>query len=78
MEIEDLILEAAGRRLLPPPEQRRRIREQANLTQCEVAGVLGTDASCISHYERGTREPRGEMRKAYGALLDRLRREVLS
>ena len=62
--------------MLPPPEERRSIREQSNLTQREFADALNTDPSCISHYEHGRREPRGDMRRAYGALLDRLQREV--
>ena len=75
---DELIEEAKARRVLPSPAKRPSIRERANLTQLEVAEALNTDACCISHYERGTREPRGDMRRAYGALLDRLRREVLS
>ena len=64
---------AARRSALPSEGIRRAIRLSAGLTQAEMAQVLGTTRPTVTRYETGTREPRGEMRQRYAALLEELR-----
>lgn len=52
------------RRDLLTPAQRRNLREAAGLSQQELADAIGVTRQAISHWEVGTRTPRG-------ALLDR-------
>jgi ribosome-binding protein aMBF1 (putative translation factor) len=67
---------------LPDPAERRRIREAAGLTQRDVAAELGVHQSLISYWEKAgplgynergehfpKREPIGERRRQYAALL---------
>lgn len=70
--IEHLLAEARRRQSLPPPAVRRLLREQAGLTQDEVAGTIGVGRPSVTRYESGTRDPRGEIRLAYVDLLERI------
>jgi DNA-binding transcriptional regulator YiaG len=70
--IEELLERARSRRTLPPPAERRRIREDAGISQHEVAKALGVSWTAVYRWERGSR-PR-EHEAAYGQLLDELRR----
>ena len=75
----DSVVKKAQRRMdLPAPAVRRLIRQQARLTQENVAEALGSDRASVSRWESGERSPRGEMLDAYATLLERLKREVLS
>jgi hypothetical protein len=67
---------------LPPPEERRRIREAAEWTQEQVADALRCSRQAVSSYEipvnwkqdprhRG-REPSKELRAEYSTLLRKL------
>jgi DNA-binding XRE family transcriptional regulator len=70
---------------LPPPVERRRIREAAGWTQEQVAKELHASRHTISRFEKKAglvngrrasgREPSGELRVAYSALLKRLRED---
>lgn len=63
------LLSASKARKLPTPDERKAIREAANITQAEVAAVIGTSAQAVSQYEAGKRQPRGELRTRYSELL---------
>ena len=72
-ELEELIAMGSRRReRLPSPQIRRHVREQAGLTQQEVADFLRVSRPAVNRYERGTREPRGRVRDEYHVLLERL------
>ena len=53
------------------------IREQAGVSQGDVAEALGVTRPAVSYWETGRREPRGENRRRYVELLGRLARESL-
>jgi len=57
------------RRQLPPPQDRRLIRERAKLTQAEVASAVGVKPPSICRWEKGERMPTGPRLRAYAALL---------
>jgi len=71
-KVAALLQRVARQRRMPPPTARRLLREQARLSQRDVAAVLGVSAVAVSHWERGTRQPRPEHHAAYQALLDKL------
>lgn len=47
----------------------RKARQDARLTQREVAGVCGVSPATVSMWETGHRVPRGKAALAYGRLL---------
>ncbi|QES49745.1 DNA-directed RNA polymerase sigma-70 factor [Streptomyces venezuelae] len=57
---------------LPPPKERRRLRESRELTHDEVAAAVGVTASTVRSWESGRTEPRGRTREAYAKLLAEL------
>jgi len=67
---------------LPPPAERRRIREAAGWTQQEVADELCVSRHTVAKFERRAgwlngrrlqgREPSGDVRASYSELLKRL------
>lgn len=68
--LEEALTRAAARSVpLPALLMRRALREAANLTQRDVATVLGVDRASVARWELGSREPRGELRQAYADLL---------
>lgn len=72
MNPDTVLADARRRRNLPSPVTCRRVREQAGLTQNEVAELLGVERSTVTRYESGTRKPRGTVRLAYVDLLERM------
>lgn len=50
---------------LPEPDRLRSLRESAGISQQELATALGVTRAAVSHWENGTRSPRGEMRHRY-------------
>ncbi|GAA1918753.1 helix-turn-helix transcriptional regulator [Streptomyces durmitorensis] len=64
----------ASRSPLPPPEERKRLRQAHGLTLDEVAGALGVRRATVSGWESSKKptEPRGPEREAYARLLDQL------
>ncbi|MEV7546875.1 helix-turn-helix domain-containing protein [Streptomyces sp. NPDC089915] len=59
---------------LPPPKERRRLRESGELTHEQVASELGVTAGTVRSWETGRTEPGARSREAYADLLDRLAR----
>lgn len=64
-------------RRLPPPAARRQLREQAGLSQLDVARALDVTREAVALWEAGARTPRPETAITYLALLDRLAGEAL-
>ncbi|MER5194844.1 helix-turn-helix domain-containing protein [Streptomyces sp. NPDC002755] len=54
---------------LPPPRQRRHLREAASLTQDQVAERMGVTRETVRAWESGRTTPRGRRREAYAKLL---------
>ncbi|MER5717445.1 helix-turn-helix transcriptional regulator [Streptomyces sp. NPDC002132] len=62
----------ASRSVLPPPAERRRLRQAHGLTLDEVASALHVRRATVSGWESGKTEPRPPERDGYARLLDRL------
>ncbi|MFE5495665.1 RNA polymerase sigma factor [Streptomyces virginiae] len=54
---------------LPAPNERRRLREAAELTLDEVATAVGVAAATVRSWESGRTTPRGRKRDAYARFL---------
>jgi transcriptional regulator with XRE-family HTH domain len=54
---------------LPGPAERMAIRRRARVSRERVADELGVQPLAVARWERGTREPRGELRLRYARLL---------
>ncbi|MFG2984291.1 helix-turn-helix domain-containing protein [Streptomyces sp. NPDC048258] len=54
---------------LPSPEERRRLREAADLTHEQVAAAVGVTVTTVRSWETGRTEPRGRTREAYAKFL---------
>lgn len=67
----DALLEQVPSDDLPPPAERRRLREAAGLSQTQIATALGTRREAVGSWEAGQREPRPPQRAAYARLLSR-------
>ncbi|MEV6478732.1 sigma factor-like helix-turn-helix DNA-binding protein [Streptomyces sp. NPDC051576] len=61
---------------LPPPKERRRLREAGSLTQAQVAARMGVSRETVRSWETGRTTPRGRKREAYGKLLTSLEQEA--
>ncbi|QTD96061.1 telomere-associated protein Tap [Streptomyces cyanogenus] len=62
----------ASRAPLPPPAERKRLRQAHGLTLDEVASALRVRRATVSGWEAGKTEPRPPERDAYARLLDGL------
>ncbi|MEV1077872.1 helix-turn-helix domain-containing protein [Streptomyces sp. NPDC050211] len=60
---------------LPPPDERRRLREAQSLTQAQVAARVGVARETVRSWETGRTTPRGRKREAYANLLAELATE---
>ncbi|WP_105972779.1 helix-turn-helix domain-containing protein [Streptomyces geranii] len=54
---------------LPPPAERRRLRESQSLTRAQVAERVGVSRETVRAWETGRTTPRGRRAQAYAALL---------
>ncbi|MFF0104640.1 helix-turn-helix domain-containing protein [Streptomyces hirsutus] len=54
---------------LPPPEERRRLRESHSLTQAQLARRVGVSRETVRAWESGRAAPRGRKGDAYRKLL---------
>ncbi|WP_326581873.1 helix-turn-helix domain-containing protein (plasmid) [Actinacidiphila glaucinigra] len=68
----DSLLQQVDRGDLPAPAERRRLREEAGLTQQQIAQALATRTQSVGDWEAGRREPRPPKRDAYARLLEGL------
>jgi DNA-binding transcriptional regulator YiaG len=57
---------------LPDPTMRAAIRENAYLTQAELARILGTSRVNLHRWEKGITTPRGDARHRYAEVLAHL------
>ena len=79
--LDQLLAGAQIRRRLPEPPIRRLVRLRADLTQEDIARVVGDKAgrdvnrATIARWENGSRTPRGDLRIAYVQVLERLAAE---
>ncbi|MFF5481058.1 telomere-associated protein Tap [Streptomyces sp. NPDC012935] len=62
----------ASRSALPPPAERKRLRQAHGLTLDEVAAALQVRRATVSGWEAGKTEPRPPERDAYARLLEQL------
>ncbi|MER6227194.1 helix-turn-helix transcriptional regulator [Streptomyces sp900105755] len=62
----------ASRSVLPPPRERKRLRQAHGLTLDEVASALDVRRATVSAWEAGKTEPRPPEREAYARLLNKL------
>jgi transcriptional regulator with XRE-family HTH domain len=62
----------ASRSPLPPPAERRRLRQAHGLTLDEVAAALQVRRATVSGWESGKTEPRPPEREGYARLLGKL------
>ncbi|MYY09458.1 helix-turn-helix domain-containing protein [Streptomyces sp. SID4919] len=60
---------------LPPPKERRRLREARSLSQEDVAARVGVTRETVRSWETGRTDPRGRKRDAYAAFLVAIARE---
>ncbi|WP_037682035.1 helix-turn-helix domain-containing protein [Streptomyces griseus] len=63
---------------LPPPKERRRLREANALTRAQVAEQLGVPRRTVRGWETGRTTPRGPKGEAYGKLLASLNVRMLT
>ena len=68
----DALLEQVPTDDLPPPAERKRLREAAGLSQTQIATALGTRREAVGNWESGRTEPRPPQRAAYTRLLEGL------
>ncbi|MFJ9716629.1 helix-turn-helix domain-containing protein [Streptomyces sp. NPDC101213] len=54
---------------LPPPRERRRLREKGSLTQAQLAARLGVSRETVRAWETGRSTPSGRKRDSYAKLL---------
>jgi DNA-binding transcriptional regulator YiaG len=63
---------------LPPPAARMAIRQRARVSRERMAAELGVHVISIARWERGTRNPHGDLRVRYARLLELLDEIVTS
>ncbi len=59
-------------RRLPPPRMRRAIRQDAGVTQQDVAREMGVHRMTIARWEAGSHQPRGARLVDYIRVLEML------
>jgi DNA-binding transcriptional regulator YiaG len=70
---EALLGQLRAQRGLPPPNERRRIREAARVSHRQLGDAIGVAPMTIWRWEAGTRPRDPNHLHAYGRLLDELR-----
>jgi len=73
MDTTSLHAKRRAHRDLPPPALRRALREDAGLSQDDIAATMGVHRETVSRWERGLRTPRGDSLLNYVSLLGELR-----
>jgi DNA-binding transcriptional regulator YiaG len=57
---------------LPPPAARMAIRRRARISRERMAEELNCHVVSVARWERGTRDPHGDLRQRYSRLLELL------
>ncbi|WP_425830426.1 helix-turn-helix domain-containing protein [Streptomyces fractus] len=57
---------------LPPPKERRRLREAGSLSRDQIAERVGVTRETVRRWEAGRTTPKGQKREAYARLLAEL------
>ncbi|MEU6895053.1 helix-turn-helix transcriptional regulator [Streptomyces sp. NPDC046557] len=70
--VDALLEEAAAQDGLPHPDERKRLREAAGLSQDQVAKALSVRRETVTSWETGRTAPRPPKRAAYARLLEGL------
>ncbi|MDX2394140.1 helix-turn-helix domain-containing protein, partial [Streptomyces sp. DK15] len=70
--VDALLEEAAAQDGLPEPDERKRLREAAGLSQDQIAKALSVRRETITSWETGRTAPRPPKRAAYARLLEGL------
>ncbi|MFB6807054.1 telomere-associated protein Tap [Streptomyces sp. NPDC056387] len=68
----DALLEEAAQDPLPHPDERKRLREAAGLSQEQIAKALSIRRETVTSWETGRTAPRAPKRAAYARLLEGL------
>ncbi|MFB7787091.1 helix-turn-helix domain-containing protein [Streptomyces vinaceus] len=68
----DALLEEASQDPLPHPDERKRLREAAGLSQDQIAKALSVRRETVTSWETGRTAPRAPKRAAYARLLEGL------
>ncbi|SOR79615.1 MULTISPECIES: helix-turn-helix domain-containing protein [Streptomyces] len=61
---------------LPPPKERRRLREAASMTRAQLASQVGVTSETVRGWETGRSTPRGRKGEKYAKLLNSLGTEA--
>jgi transcriptional regulator with XRE-family HTH domain len=75
-KVSGLLAQVRAARRLPSYQRARAIREDAGVSQEQLADELGVHRVTVARWELGTRTPRGDTLRRYVELLDALDREV--
>ncbi|MCJ0871701.1 helix-turn-helix transcriptional regulator [Streptomyces sp. AP-93] len=70
--VDALLEEAAAQDALPHPDERKRLREAAGLSQDQIAQALAVRRETVTSWETGRTAPRPPKRAAYARLLNGL------
>ncbi|MFD9353949.1 telomere-associated protein Tap [Streptomyces sp. NPDC060031] len=70
--VDALLEEAAAKDALPHPDERKRLREAAGLSQDQIAKALSVRRETVTSWETGRTAPRPPKRAAYARLLEGL------
>ncbi|MGW0393789.1 telomere-associated protein Tap [Streptomyces sp. NPDC003042] len=70
--VDALLEETAAQDRLPTPDERKRLREAAGLSQDQVAKALSVRRETVTSWETGRTAPRPPKRAAYARLLEGL------
>ncbi|GAA0298677.1 helix-turn-helix transcriptional regulator [Streptomyces polychromogenes] len=70
--VDALLEEAAAKDGLPVPDERKRLREAAGLSQDQIAKALSVRRETVTSWETGRTAPRPPKRAAYARLLEGL------
>ncbi|MFE4635813.1 telomere-associated protein Tap [Streptomyces sp. NPDC056773] len=70
--VDALLEEAAAQDALPHPDERKRLREAAGLSQEQIAQALAVRRETVTSWETGRTAPRPPKRAAYARLLNGL------
>jgi DNA-binding transcriptional regulator YiaG len=76
MDTTHLIGRVRASETIPPPEERRSIRERSRASKAACAKVLGVTPQAFAYWESGERTPRGDSLAEYARLLAELQQAV--